>query len=93
MLSRTLAACSFVLISAVSSVSVAQVDEVGRALVMRLEMLEEAETPVVNGVEIASVDLLADVYSQLDFEPAWSDATRIGAWLNTIERASDERRG
>ena len=37
-----------------------------------------------------SVELLAEIYSHLDFEPVWSDAVRVEQWLGIIDKASDD---
>jgi len=59
-------------------------------ILMRLEMLDEEELPIVNNSEIASVSLLTDIYSQLRLKPAWSDAARVEQWIGVIENASDD---
>ena len=75
---------------AVQPVATADARNVGDALLMQLEWLGEAETPIVSNTEIASVELLADIYAVLDYEPAWSDAERVGQWIGIIEQASDD---
>ena len=64
--------------------------EAADAMLLRLEMLVEAEVPTIGGVEIVSAPLLGEVYGELDFQLVWSDAARIEQWLVDIENASDD---
>ena len=64
--------------------------EVSDAVLLRLEMLVEAQQPMVDSIEVVSADLLADIYGELDFEPTWSDVERIEQWLRVIEKARDD---
>ena len=71
------------------AVSAAEEQAVGDALLLQLEMLNEADQPAIDGIELVSVELLADTYGELDFEPIWSDAERVEQWLGVIDKARD----
>ena len=85
---RLFALCVLCVLVPWSAASATSDPDVSDALLLRLEML--AVAPVVDGTELVSVELLADIYSDLDFSPAWSDAKRVEQWLGTIEGASDD---
>ena len=87
---RKFAHLLLVALSAMLSVSVADEHDVGDALLLRLEMLGEAEKPVIDDIEIVSAELLADIYSELEFEPVWSDVERVERWLGIIDDARDD---
>ena len=80
------------LLSVLTSVCAVAADEfeVSDALLSQLEFIGEAEEPAVGNSEIVSAELLADIYSQLDFLPAWSDAERVEQWLGIIDEARDD---
>ena len=87
---RFFALCLLVTLGSVLAVAAADEHDAGDALLQRLELLGAAEKPAVDGVEIVSVDLLADIYGELDFAAVWSDAERVGKWLGTIDKARDD---
>ncbi len=87
---RIFAHCLLVALSSILTVSAADESDFGDALLLRLEMVGETAGPTIDGVEIVSVDLLADIYSELDFEPVWSDAGRVEQWLGFIDKARDD---
>ena len=84
------ALCLLLGLGSVLPVSAADKNDVGDALLLRLELLGEAEEPAIDGVEIASVDLLADIYGELDYVSVWSDAGRVEKWLAIIDKARDD---
>jgi murein L,D-transpeptidase YcbB/YkuD len=73
-----------------SGKSAADNHDSGNALLLQLEILGEAEEPTVDGIEMVSAALLADIFGELDFEPVWSDAERVKRWLGTIGKARDD---
>ncbi len=70
--------------------ALAEDGEAGDALLLKLEILGGSEVARIDGVEIAAASLLGDVYSELDFKPAWSDIERVEQWLRVIQQASDD---
>ncbi|MGI9225378.1 MAG: L,D-transpeptidase family protein [Woeseiaceae bacterium] len=87
---RTFTHCLLLVLTAMSAESAADNLVMGDALLLRLEILGEAEKPAIDDTEIVSAELLADIYSELDFEPVWSDAERIERWLGIIDAARDD---
>ncbi len=87
---RSFAFCLLVVLATLFAVSAADEHDVGDAMILRLEILDEAEEPTVDSIELVSVELLADIYSQLDFKPMWSDAERVEQWLGFIDKARDD---
>ena len=87
---KTFALCLLVFLATWSAESVADNHDVGDALLLRLEMLGESEEPAIDNIGIGSATLLADIYSELDFKPAWSDAERVRQWLGIIDKARDD---
>ena len=87
---KKLAFCLLAFLVTWTAELVADNHDVRDALLMRLEMLGEAEEPAIHNARIVSSALLADVYSELGFKPAWSDAERVGRWLGIIEKARDD---
>lgn len=86
---RPFTLCLLVAFAFQSAVSADERD-VADALLLQLEILGEVAEPTVDNTEIVSAELLADIYSELDFEPVWPDADRVERWLDIIDRASDD---
>lgn len=87
---RALGVCLFLFLAAWGVKSAADDRFVEDALLLKLELLNAAATPLVRDADIVSAELLADVYSKLDFKPVWSDAARVERWLVTIDQARDD---
>ena len=87
---KTFALCLLLVFAALSAEAVADNHDVDDALLLQLEILGEAREPTVDGIEIVSADLVADIYGELDFRSVWSDAERVGRWLGIIDEARDD---
>jgi murein L,D-transpeptidase YcbB/YkuD len=87
---RILALCLLLISAALSAESAADNHDLRNAMLLELEILSEADEPRVDGIEIVSAALLADIYGELDFEPVWPDAERVERWLGTISKARDD---
>jgi len=55
------------------------------ALMLELEYLLLRDSASIGEVEIASAELLGDVYGRLDYSMAWSDPTKIDRWIASVE--------
>ena len=72
------------------SFAVAHADEVGfrDALLLELEHLQQLDSASIGDVEIASVELIGDVYGRLDYAMAWSDPAKIDRWIASVEASA-----
>jgi murein L,D-transpeptidase YcbB/YkuD len=68
----------------------AHADEVGfrDALLLELENLSQLDSASIGDVEIASVELIGDVYGRLDYATAWSDPAKIDRWIASVEASA-----
>ncbi len=79
------------LLAAVCSVTLAtasaQETEYREALRIEIEQLRETGRLSIGGVDIAAGNLLAQIYEQREFSPAWSDDDKIGDLITAIRGA------
>ncbi len=68
----------------------AQDADVREALRTEIEQLRESGRLSVGDVDIASGDLLAEVYERRSFAPAWTATDKIDSLLETIQAASGD---
>lgn len=55
------------------------------ALLLELEHHSQLDSAAIGNVEIASVEVLAEVYARLDYAMAWSDPAKVDRWIATVE--------
>jgi len=58
------------------------------ALLLELEYLSQLETVSIREVEVASAELLGDVYGRLDYSMVWSDSAKIDRWIASVEASA-----
>ena len=87
---KTFALCLLLVFAVLPAEAAADNHDVDDALLLQLEILGEAREPTVDGIEIVSADLVADIYGELDFRSVWSDAERVERWLGIIDEARDD---
>jgi murein L,D-transpeptidase YcbB/YkuD len=68
----------------------AHADEVGLsdALLLELEYLPQLDSASIGDIEIASVELMADVYARLDYAMVWSDPAKVDRWIASVEASA-----
>ncbi len=69
------------------SLAGAHAEDVGfrDALLLEIEHLSQHESASIGDDEIASVELIGDVYARLDYAMAWSDPAKIDRWIASVE--------
>ncbi len=73
-----------------SGVTLAQDADVREALRVEVEQLRESGRLSIGGVDVASGDLLAEIYERRGFAPAWTATSRIDALIARIQAASGD---
>jgi len=58
------------------------------ALLLELEYLSQLETASSKEVEVASAELLGEIYGRLDYAMVWSDPTKIDRWIESVEASA-----